>query len=131
MIGQVVDPQGTPVPGAPVSLRSQGKQLVAIKSGKEGYFAFKGVRGGVYQIVTRDGQGTYRVWSPGTAPPAAEEGALVIAGSEVVRGQEGTKPPLKVLLANPLVIGAVAATAVAVPVAIHNARQDRGRPASP
>jgi hypothetical protein len=130
LIGQVVDPQGTPVPGAPVSLRSQGKQLVAVKTGKEGYFAFKGVRGGVYQIATRDGQGVYRVWSRGTAPPAAEQGALVVAGSEVVRGQQGA-PPLKVLLTNPLVIGAVVATAVAVPVAIHNARQDRDTPASP
>jgi hypothetical protein len=137
LVGQVVDPQGTPMPGAPVSLRSQGKQLAATKTGKQGYFAFKGVRGGVYQIATRDGQGVYRMWSPGTAPPAAEQGALVVAGNEVVRGQEGAfpsqegPPPLKVLLANPLVIGAVAATAVAVPVAIHNTRQDRDRPASP
>ena len=130
LIGQVVNPQGVPVAGAPVSLRYQGKELVAARAGKEGYFAFKGMRGGVYQIATRDGLGVYRVWSPGTAPPVAEQGALVIAGSNVVRGQGGSTPPLKVLLANPLVIGAVVATAVAVPVAIHSANQHR-RPSSP
>ena len=40
-----------------------------------------------------------------SAPPVAEQGALVIAGDNVVRGQGQGVPPLKVLLANPLVIG--------------------------
>lgn len=129
LVGQVVDPLGNPVAGAQVTLTAQGKRLAAMKSTPEGYFAFKGLRGGVYQVVTEEGHGVYRVWSPGTAPPAAKKVVLLVSGDNVVRGQEGT-PPLKVLMANPLVIGAVVATAVAVPVAIHNANQHH-KPASP
>jgi len=129
LVGQVVDPLGKPVAGAQVTLTAQGKRLATMKSTAEGYFAFKGLRGGVYQVITEEGHGVYRVWSPGTAPPAAKKVVLLVSGDDVVRGQEGN-PPLKVLLANPLVIGAVVATAVAVPVAIHNANQHH-RPSSP
>lgn len=129
LVGQVVDALGKPVAGTQVTLAAQGKPLAATKSTPEGYFAFKGLRGGVYQVVTEEGYGVYRAWSPGTAPPAAKKVALVVSGDDVVRGQEGN-PPWKVLLANPLVIGAVVATAVAVPVAIHNANQHH-RPSSP
>ncbi len=128
LVGQVVDPLGKPIAGAQVTLTAQGKRLAEMKSTPEGYFAFKGLRGGVYQVVTQEGHGVYRAWSPGTAPPAAKTAVVLVSGDDVVRGQEDT-PPWKVLLANPLVIGAVVATAVAVPVAIHNSNHHR--PSSP
>ncbi len=129
LVGQVVDVQGAAISEAPVSLRLRDKELVAAKTSPDGYFAFKGLRGGVYQITTTEGHGVYRAWAAGTAPPAAERGALLVSGADVVRGQ-GPKP-MKVFLANPLLIGAAVATAVAVPVAVHNARQDRDQPSSP
>ena len=127
LVGQVVGAQGQGMAGIPVSLRHEGKNLRTTKTGKEGYFAVKGLRGGVYQLVADDGHGVYRLWTPGTAPPAAREGAVLVVGNDVLRGQN--PGPWKAFLANPLIIAAVVATAVAVPVALHNAAQDR--PASP
>jgi hypothetical protein len=118
LIGQVVDAQGAALGSVPVSLRYQDRELAAAKTSKEGYFAFKDLRGGVYQLTAAQGQGVYRVWSAGTAPPAAQEGALVVSGDKVVRGQEGGG--FRSFITNPLVIAAVVATAIAVPVAIHN-----------
>jgi len=120
LIGQVVDEQGAALGNVPVSLRHEDRDLAAAKTTKEGYFAFKGVRGGVYQLVAAQGHGVYRVWSPGTAPPAAQEGALVVSGNTVVRGQEGGG--FRAFITNPLVIAGIVATAIAVPVAIHNSQ---------
>jgi hypothetical protein len=130
LLGQIVDTQGKPVVGAPVSLRYQDKELVTTKSGKEGVFAIKGVRGGVYQVATTDGQGVFRAWTANTAPPAAQQSALVVSGSNVVRGQNGTPSGPRSFLANPVVIAGVVATAVAVPVAVHQAHLQKRPPAS-
>ena len=119
LVGQVVTDQGTPQPSVPVSIRSQDRELAIAKTGQEGYFAFKGLRGGVYQLVTDRGHGVYRVWSPGTAPPAAQQGALLVDGDQVVRGQEGGGG-FRAFITNPLVIAGIVAAAVAIPVAIHN-----------
>lgn len=138
LLGQVVDPQGKGVEGTTVALRHQDREVVRTSTGAEGYFAVKEVRGGVYQIASGENGGVYRLWAPGTAPPAAYEGALLVAYQTegqpvVVRGQSPAHVPqgakVKTFLANPLVIGGIVATAVAVPVAIHNSRSSS--PASP
>jgi hypothetical protein len=120
LVGQVVDEQGAALGNVPVSLRYQDRQLVAGKTNKDGSFGFNGLRGGVYQIVAAKGHGVYRVWTVGTAPPAAQDGALVVSGDPVVRGQAGGG--FAAFITNPLVIAGVVATAIAVPVAIHNSR---------
>jgi hypothetical protein len=141
LVGQVVDSQGAGIEGVPVAIRSQDQQWVNAKTGKEGYFAFKDLRGGVYQVASADGQGVYRAWTPGTAPPAAQEGALVVAGEDVIRGQncqpgcqpgcqpacdpcQPGHPRLRRFITNPLVIGGAVATAIAVPIAIHESKDD-------
>jgi hypothetical protein len=133
LLGQVVDPQGKGIQGTTVALRHYDREVVKTSTGAEGYFAVKEVRGGVYQIASGDGIGVYRLWAPGTAPPSAQEGALLVANDTVVRGQQPNYIPpgakFKTLLSNPLVIGGIVATAVAVPVAIHNSRSSS--PASP
>jgi hypothetical protein len=129
LVGQVVSPQGKGVADTQVTVRHLDKNLTTTKSGQEGYFAVKGLRGGVYQLVADEGQGVYRFWSPGTAPPNAQEGAVLVAGKPIVRGQPNGGAHWKTWLTNPLVIAGVVATAVAVPVAIHNS--NRRQPASP
>lgn len=119
LVGQVVNEQGAAEVGVPVSIRSQDRELAIARTGKEGYFAFKGLRGGVYQLVADRGHGVYRVWSPGTAPPAAQEGALLVNSDQVVRGQ-AAGPGFRTFITNPLVIAGIVAAAVAIPVAIHN-----------
>jgi hypothetical protein len=128
LVGQVVDPQGAAVAGAPVSLRYQDKNVVTATTSPEGYFAVKGLRGGVYQVAAADGHGVYRLWTQGTAPPSAQPGATLVSGGKVVRGQNGSGA-IKTFFTNPFVIAGIVATAVAVPVAIHNLH--RNEPVSP
>ncbi len=129
LVGQVVDTQGAPQANVPISLWEGQQELAVGKTDAAGYFSFRGLRGGVYQLTAADGVSMCRVWAPGTAPPAAQQGALVVRGVDMVRGQWCGFPRLRCMLTNPWVIAGLVATAVAVPVAIHNAR-DHG-PVSP
>ncbi len=135
-VGQIVNPQGVALEGVSVALRCQSQPWVTTKTGKDGYFSFQGLRGGVYQLASSQGHGIYRAWMPGTAPPSAREGALLVIANPVTRGQNdpryyepGEHPRLRKFFTNPLVVAGAITTAVAVPVAIHNAEEDE--PASP
>ena len=118
--GQVVDPQCASLGEVPVSVESQGKRIVMLTTDENGYFAVGGLRSGVYQITAAQGQVTYRLWAPGTAPPSAEKHVVV------VRGQFGSGR-LCDWFSSPWVVGAIVAAGVAVPVAIANSK----RPSSP
>jgi hypothetical protein len=120
LVGQVVDTNGVGIAGTEVSVRQGASAAVAAKTAADGSFSVQGLRGGVYQVATTDGHGVYRLWSAGTAPPAANSRALLVAGKDVVRGQSAASTPVKSLLTNPFVIAGVVATAVAVPVALAN-----------
>ena len=115
LVGQIVTVEGTAQAKAPVSLQQNGKELVRTVTDANGLYAIKGLRGGVYHVVSRQTVETYRLWSPDTAPPAAKDAALMVEGNGVVRGQL-----FGGILANPWVLTAVIATAIAVPIAISN-----------
>jgi hypothetical protein len=136
LLGQVVDTAGLPKSHVPVAILTGEEPLAVGKTDDQGFFAFRGLQGGVYQIAAARGCGAYRLWSPGTAPPMARGGALVVAGQDLVRGNYCGDPCSEAvgwagfcLCSKPLVVGALVATAVAVPVAIH--ASNRGEPASP
>ena len=124
LLGQVVNPQGMPMAKVTVSLRNTDREIARAKTDNNGYFAVRGLRGGVYQIVAAEGHGAYRLWTPGHAPPTSQKGALVVAGRGAVRGQCGV---LDFWLSNPWVVAGIVATAVAVPVAVHNAKRPATR----
>jgi len=105
LLGQVVDPQGTPRSNASVTILSGQQHLGVATTDKAGYFAFSGLHGGIYQITTRDGQGAYRVWTSDAAPPSAQQGALVVDGTDVVRGVRGEQ--VRFWLSNPWVIASI------------------------
>ena len=118
--GQVVDPQGVPAAATRVVLAQEGKPTAATQTDAQGRFAFTGLKGGVYQLATAQGGGMYRLWTPGAAPPAAHADALVVSGGTVVRGGMGNGGVLS-FLANPWVLGAMVAAAIAIPLALdHN-----------
>jgi hypothetical protein len=140
LVGQVVDSQGMGLANTQVALRSAGGVLATGQTDARGLFSFRGLSTGVYEVAAPAGSGTYRVWANGTAPRAAQPGALVVSGNDVVRGGYGCGPAgcstaackpagcggVKGFLCNPLVIGGLIAAAIAIPVAVA----DRG-PASP
>jgi len=124
LVGQVVDSQGSPQQNLAVSLWTGPQRLAETYTDGQGYFAFSGLPGGVYQVVTGQNRESFRAWAAITAPPNAREGLLVIHGIPLARGQ-GQR--LAFWLSNPWVLGAAVATAIAVPVALASS----GTPSSP
>lgn len=114
--GQVLDSQGGGVAGVPVSLRTQDRDVAATATANDGHFAVSNLRGGVYQVAAGQGHGIYRLWTAGTAPPSARNGAIVYTQN----GNGGGG--LKMFLSNPIVIAGIVATAIAVPVVLNNTR---------
>ena len=117
--GQVVDSQGQPAAATRVVLAQEGKPTAATQTDAQGRFAFTGLKGGMYQLATAQGGGMYRLWSPNAAPPAARADALLVHGDEVVRGRMGNGNVLG-FLANPWVLGAMVAAAIAIPLALDS-----------
>jgi hypothetical protein len=138
--GRVVNLQGSGVPGTSVTLRAGDRTVAAGTTAADGSFRAEGLKGGMYQVVTVQGQGIYRLWSAGTAPPAAQSEVIVYTQNRAVDSRvvvytqnccnDGccnsgccggccSDGCLKMLLCNPIVIGGLVATAVAVPVALN------------
>ncbi len=117
--GAVVDVQGIPIAGAPVVVRQKGRAIVRTTSDAAGRFRFRGLRGGVHQIVAAHGSGLYRLWTQRTAPPSSGNGVLIITKGDVLRGQI---PLRDFLTSDKVLFGGVVLGAVAIPVVVYNNR---------
>ena len=121
--GQVVQPDGTPVTGARVTLRSANQTVAATSTNERGEFVVSGLRGGVYQIVLGDMQRTIRAWSANTAPATARSGVLLVRSVSVVRGQAGGV--FSGILGSPLAMAGVMAAAMVTPAVVVNSINDK------
>jgi hypothetical protein len=127
LVGQILDEQMKPVPGAKIAIQTEGFTAAATETDADGVFAVAGLRGGVHQVVTEQSIQDCRLWAAGTAPPrAGSHLRLIPSQGTVVRGHWGPppEPTWKRLATNPFVIGGVVATAVAVPVIWNNIDDD-------
>lgn len=130
LIGQLVDASGKPTSGAKVRVgTADGREAEAITNA-DGGFAFKEVRG-VVRLESDSAQLVARCWTAEAAPPSSAPAVLLVARGDVARGQryvgqgtQGFVTHTKRLFANPLFVAGVVGTAVAIPVAIHNADDD-------
>ena len=136
LVGQLLGADGAPAPKKPVTVQLADGTRAQATTNDDGGFAFRGVRG-VAHLESGDAQLVVRGWSPGVAPPSALPAVLLVEPSEVTRGQyyagpatQGFVDHSKRLMANPLFVAGVVATAVAIPVAIHNAGDDKPRTGS-
>ncbi len=127
--GRVMDSEGAALARTPVSLWDQNQQVFATTTDENGRFLMHGLHGGVYQLVAAGNRDIVRLWTPGTAPPMCRQDALLMVRGFTVRGQHDGPfgGHLHHWYKNPWIVGGLIATAVAVPVAIHNSR----RPTSP
>lgn len=76
-----------------IRIRQNNELVAEVTTGKNGQFMVKGLRGGIYEIISSQGEGSFRAWAEGTAPPAAKQFALLVNSDEnVVRGQWGWMP---------------------------------------
>jgi hypothetical protein len=117
LLGQVVDPSGRPAAGQSVTVRQNGRVIVAHRAARDGRFAVAGLRPGVYQISTSSAVTSVRLWTPELAPPVAESEVLVVHGGPLVSGPLERASWIQVL-GNPWLMGGIAVGAVAVPVAL-------------
>jgi len=146
--GSIVDASGNPMPSASLEIKSGNTPLVKTFSAKDGTFKINALRGGVYEITANGHTSFARLWAEQTAPPHAETVATLV-GDSVVRGQScgsecqchtcraaylaggnGNSAPLAFLL-NPIVIGAAATAAIAIPLAIDDGDNDGDTPVGP
>jgi hypothetical protein len=136
--GQVVDFHGRALSNVPLVLRADGIEPIATTTTEDGRFAYDGVPGGVYHVTSKNGNGTtVRAWTSEAAPPNAKAQAIVYLQNandpppSMSNGNGGAAPRggvFKSILANPIVLPAAIATAIAVPIALSS---NHGSPASP
>jgi hypothetical protein len=125
LAGKIVDRQGAPQKGETIRVIHQGQVVGTAQTDARGEFNVADLRGGVYQVETTQGVGVYRLWAAQTAPPAANDGVLVVHGDEAVRGA-GCDPcgggggGLLGVLANPWVLAGIVAAAIAIPLALDD-----------
>lgn len=127
LLGVVVDIRGVPQPGVEVALVQQKARLGLAKTDLQGRFRMASVKGGMYMLQS-GGQGRFvRAWTAGAAPPAAKPLALMVVGSEVVRGQ---MPLEDFFSSDAVIITGLVAAMIALPIALHNSGGHE-TPASP
>ena len=102
---------------AEVTISQAGKVVGRAKTDALGQFGSGTLRGGVYQVAAGDGVTTLRVWEASAAPPSARAVALVVGSSTVVRGQRSLG---SMMCTDALILGAIIAAAIAIPIAISN-----------
>jgi hypothetical protein len=131
LVGQIVDAQGSVQAGKTVSIQYDQQEVVRTTTDANGVFAAQGLRGGQYHVVADNSEGHYRLWAANTAPPATTDSVVLVADSDVVRGQ--WYPPgaqygaswLNWVRSHPYITAGIVAAAVAVPLALAD-DDDRG-----
>lgn len=119
--GRAVNVEGIGQARIPVVVRLAGREVARTMTNHEGNFSLVVTRGGVYEVQTGGQVRLYRLWAARTAPPTATASVLIVAGEDTLRAQA---MPFKYWLVNPYFMTAVAAAAIGVPIAIHNANID-------
>jgi len=85
--GQILNAQGIALDGTVVSIRQGNKEVARTITDKNGKFAAKNLRSGVYQVVAGNTQSVYRVWAEKIAPPSAKPSIAMVSTSKAVRAQ--------------------------------------------
>jgi hypothetical protein len=75
-----------------ISVRQNALLIAETMTDKNGQFIINDLRGGIYQITSERGVGSFRAWAHQTAPPTAHQLALLVEDDQVVRGQFGWLP---------------------------------------
>jgi hypothetical protein len=87
LVGQLVDAQAQPLAGQQISLRQANHVVATVETNKQGRFAVRGLRSGIYALETSNARGMVAAWNANAAPPTAHQAVLLTSVNEVVRGQ--------------------------------------------
>jgi hypothetical protein len=101
--GTLLSPEGNPEAQQRVALL-KGITVVAMSETQaDGTFIMRPVRPGLYEVATAKASRLYRVWDARSAPPAAQPLALVVQGTEIVRGQDWSPIRISLILSGVII----------------------------
>ena len=92
LVGRLTDKEGQLLDRQKIVLRLDEQVVAEVTTGKNGQFRVKGLHGGIYEIASDRGAGSFRAWADDTAPPSAKQFVVLIENDDVVRGQLGVTP---------------------------------------
>ncbi|MBN1910949.1 MAG: carboxypeptidase regulatory-like domain-containing protein [Pirellulales bacterium] len=124
--GALVTPQGTPVDHARVMIVQGPERKIDLATDREGRFESGTLPAGIHVVAAAGCVKVCRVWAPGTAPPTAGRGVLLVADGAAVRGQRDW---YQWVSEHYILFVCAVTTAVVVPIAVIDA--NRRSPASP
>ena len=119
LVGQVFNSEGATRAGVPLMIRNRAGHDVRVEADGLGVFTVNNLQGGVYQIRVGKTVAAYRLWAPGTAPPAARTGAVLVDSHQVSRGQGKGRSNV---FRHPWAITSFVAAAIIIPIAVTNER---------
>ncbi len=124
--GVVVDLRNRPVANTLVVISRDNRALAELRTDSQGRFSAGPLGRGIYLMQSGGQSRAFRVWTPKMAPPAAGQLALLVTGSQVIRGQM----PLEDFFASDaFVITGLVAAMIALPIILNNSGSKT--PASP
>ena len=109
--GYVVDAQGKPQANEVVRVMQGRTEVAKATTNAKGQFEVKGLRGGMYGIVSAKGTTGYRVWTSNAAPKSAKQFAVVVKDTQLVRAQDDGSD---LLSGSNLILGGAAITGIAL-----------------
>jgi hypothetical protein len=92
LVGRLTGKKGELRDKQKIVIRKDNKLVAEVITGKNGQFTVEGLQGGIYEIASNQGAGSFRAWAEGTSPPSAKQFAVLVDSDEVVRGQWGWVP---------------------------------------
>ena len=92
LVGRLTGKKGELRDSKKIVIRQNNKPVAEVTTGKNGQFMVEGLQGGIYEIASDQGAGSFRAWAADTAPPSAKQFAVLVDSDDVVRGQWGWMP---------------------------------------
>jgi hypothetical protein len=85
--GVLVDSQGKPLAGRKVALLLRPRINVTTGTDSKGTWKFANVKGGQYELASKNSRRLVRVWTHGRSPKKTTTRVLLVETAQVVRGQ--------------------------------------------
>jgi hypothetical protein len=125
--GVVLNGQGQAMPDTQVKLARVNQQQTAaanmatVTTDARGSFVIRDLPAGTYRLETSSGVFLCRLWTHAAAPPSSASSLCVVNDPQVVRGQ---RPMHEIFRSDPLLMAAIVAAAIAIPIAVHKSQDD-------